>query len=302
MQIIPSTPIFAQICKFATEQGYLPPQDDTQAVLGLVDFMEVAKTAPPEVLRVALRIFAKCYAKGYGEEIGIEKNEKTAFTLYNKSMEMGDVFAKQTLARCYQLGIGTEKNLDSRFSLLNGNLTAKSICRLAMIELDEVGNALRPRDIYNLFKLAAQNGSLSAESYRGYCYLYGAGVEKNRKMALEILEKTAEQDSFYGIYHLANCYVISISEDWNGPSGDPTLQKYQKDYNKIAALMQRLINKRNSVDIRDERRIGMITECIDALEKFHLEGLGVPQDAAKIIALRNLKQKVLDSGRRYVLA
>lgn len=300
MHIIPSNPIFAKISDFAKEQGYLPPQDDTQAILGLEDYIETAKTDAPEVLSVALRILAKCHAKGYGcKGTTIEENEKIAFSLYKKSMKMGDVFAKQSLARCYQLGIGTERNLDSVLSLLTPsqrNQTPKSLCRFAMIALYR--NSLRPRDIYNLFKLAAQNGSLSAESYRGFCYLHGVGVEKNREKAFKILEKTAEKDSFYGIYHLANGYLAPVIEDKKGPSGDPTEQKYQKAYSKITALMQRLINKRDSVDKRDETRVEMITECLGALEKLYLKGLGVPQDAAKVREIHNLREELLNSSRR----
>jgi len=302
---IRSTSIFANICDLARKQGYIEPQNDLEAFEGLIEYVEIDE----EILPVALRILAKCYTQGYcSVQGGIAKDEEKAFYLFRKSAELGDVFAKQRLARCYQLGIGTEQNTPQAFFVLHDLITsntqtAKSLCRFAMLRPEGPEGRTKSSAItHNLFKVASESGSLTAESYRGFCHLNGHGVKKNREMALQILEKTAEQDSFYGIYHLIKCYSKVVNKDMKGPSGDPTGQKYYKTYIKMASLMQRLINKRDFVDKRDEKRIGMIAEAIEALIVFYQSGLGVPQDLARIVSLRNQKEELLNTGLKYVVA
>ncbi|RIB28626.1 kinase-like domain-containing protein [Gigaspora rosea] len=96
-----------------------------------------------------------CYEYG----IGIEKDEKKAFTYYQKSADMNNSNGMYQVGYCYYLGIGIEIDKQKAYSYY--------------LKSAEAGNSM------GIWKTA-------------WCYYFGIGVEKNSDKWLEWIKKKSE--------------------------------------------------------------------------------------------------------------
>ena len=102
-----------------------------------------------------------------------------AFKWYKKAAEQGHREAQYCLARCYYVGVGTDKRVKA----------------------------------FEWLKKAAENGHDKAQIQLGVCYQFGHGVRKNEKKAFEWYEKAAKQELPIAMNNLATCYRDGIGTE-----------------------------------------------------------------------------------------
>ena len=146
----------------------------------------------------------------YGEGLGVDKNQKTAFEWVKKSADQGFPKANLVLARCYLFGWGVAWD----------EVKAKKIFQEA-----EAGNPRAQDDLGNFFsgkygrtekkdipqalswwEKAAAQGYAPSQNKLGRAYLVGLGVEKNSPKAFEFFQKSAEQKNSGAECELGYCY------------------------------------------------------------------------------------------------
>jgi TPR repeat protein len=153
----------------------------------------------------------------YYNGIIIEKDIHEAFKLFSKASEYNYHIALVYLSKCYQLGIGTEVNIQLAIICLNNAIENNSICgQLYLGNLYEDGTAGKNVDLNKAFywyEKAANNGNLSALYHLGKCYQFGKGIEKNLSKAFEIYKKSAEQENINAQFSLGRCYYRGIGTD-----------------------------------------------------------------------------------------
>lgn len=110
--------------------------------------------------------------------------EKIRFWKLKSKAEKGDAEAQYQLAKCYDEGNGTKKDLYKAF---------------------------------DWFEKAANNGHLGSRCAVGMCYEYGDGVQKNPSKAFMHYSIAAEDRSGKGKFYLASCYFSGIGTSINLP-------------------------------------------------------------------------------------
>ena len=162
-----------------TEQDYLQDASDFQQVGNAEMAFQKYMVAASDYGRPEAQLeVARCYQNG----IGVEKNAENAVVWYKKAAEQGNAEAQCALGTCYDDGIGTEKNED---------------------------------EAVKLYKSAAEQECPEAQYKLGRCYFFGVGVERDENKAVEWYFKAAEQGNAEAQYALGNCYECgySVEED-----------------------------------------------------------------------------------------
>ena len=140
-----------------TEQDYLQDASDFQQVGNAEMAFQKYMVAASDYGRPEAQLeVARCYQNG----IGVEKNAENAVVWYKKAAEQGNAEAQCALGTCYDDGIGTEKNED---------------------------------EAVKLYKSAAEQECPEAQYKLGRCYFFGVGVERDENKAVEWYFKAAEQ-------------------------------------------------------------------------------------------------------------
>ncbi len=116
-------------------------------------------------------------------ENGHLKDSVKAFSYYQQAFKNDKVFAAYDLGRCYEYGIGIEKDHKKAFELYN----------------------LCAADTSSLYKLISDYGKVAL----GHCYYEGIGVEKDHNKAIEywLMVTDAETPSHYGPLNMAKDYL-----------------------------------------------------------------------------------------------
>ena len=176
-----------------------------------------------------------------------EKNIEKAFNYYKLAAEQNVPNAQFSLASFYSAGEVVDKNDDEAFkwiekSALNnyadaqfelgkiyfhGYLNCKQdyekgfyYFKLAADQghISAIFNVASCYDVgkgvkqdkskaVSYYKLAAVDGDANANFNVGYCYYFGIGVEKDFKQAVEWLRKAADKGQFKAQYYLGTCYL-----------------------------------------------------------------------------------------------
>lgn len=174
-----------------------------------------------------------CYECGKGTE----KNLSEAFKWYLKSAEdelelaISEVIHSYELGRkighMYEFGLGTEKNLSEALYWYKkaadiGDEDAKKCLERMEKKLEEelVSNAIaafKANKWNEAFELARKTGLKDAvlQSWMGYCYECGNGVEKNLKEAFKWYEKSALNGSGWSQCRLGYSYEYGNGTERN---------------------------------------------------------------------------------------
>ena len=148
----------------------------------------------------------RCYLNG----IGVEADKDMAFSLFMKSALQDNPQAMFMVYKCYLNGWGTEKDESAAMEFLKNS--AKLGYASAQEDLGEVyrsgllGSDETPKESFNWFLKAAEQGRASAQFYVGYFYANGYGIEKDVKLAFDWYSKAADQNSVAALNNLAVCY------------------------------------------------------------------------------------------------
>ncbi|KAJ5076953.1 sel1-repeat-containing protein ybeq [Anaeramoeba ignava] len=141
---------------------------------------------------------------------------KNKFEKYLENANKGDLDSKLLLAKCYLLGIGTEKKEEKAFSLfeeLSQQNQMESIYHLAKCYLKGIGTKKNEEKAFILFEKNQEN--LDSKLLLAKCYLLGIGTEKKEEKAFRLFEELSQQNQMESIYYLAKCYLKGIGTKKN---------------------------------------------------------------------------------------
>lgn len=198
---------------------------------------------------LATNALANIYLKGKYNEKGemlIRVDYKKAMAYYNSLVSNGSVKGYYGLAMCYDLGLGTEKNLP-----------------LAI----------------EYYTKASEAGIGEASNYLGYCYEKGHGVDKNYTTSYKYYSLSASQGNKNAIYKVAHCIEVGY-----GCKADLNLamSKYEEaiavgvekaklDYARLAVLTKQNSNKiynkvvdylKNRISVGDAEAYGYLARYL----------------------------------------
>ena len=139
-----------------------------------------------------------CYQYGYG----IEKDEKLAFSYYEKIANESHAMGQLKIGQFYENGIGIEKDL-----------------KMAVYWYEQ----------------AAKNENIIALNNLGKCYKDGKGVDIDDNKAFELFKKSVKGEHLDGMSNLGYCY-------YNGIGTNVDKQKAFKLYEKVRKLKSRILS------------------------------------------------------------
>lgn len=121
---------------------------------------------------------------------------------------MGDSMAISSLGVCYAKGMGVKKDTKKAFQLFQraaemGNPT--DICNLGVCYKKGTGVAVDHKKAAELYQKAADMGDAAAICNLGVCYYNGTGVPKNVEKAMGFWSRAAEMGNSAARHNLERC-------------------------------------------------------------------------------------------------
>lgn len=161
-----------------------------------------------------------CYQLGRG----VEKDSVDALRLYDKSIQVGNtrlleervkladagsVFDCVFVARCYQKGVGTDKNANKAIEYFEKAAKAKSTdaqreLGLCYMNKGDFENAAR------WFKTAATDKDLTSTYYYGHLLINGKGVSKDAQQGVIYMLGAANSDFAQAQYEMGELYAQGL--------------------------------------------------------------------------------------------
>lgn len=142
----------------------------------------------------------RCYENG----VGVEKNMKFAAEWWKKAADLGMAEAQYDLAICYKNGYGVDQSLE------------KSV---------------------EYYSKAATQGLVDAQYNLGLCFAKGTGIAKDMKKAVEWWTKAADQNDNLALYNLGVCYENGLGVEQNRAKATELWLKSAKAGNENAKKM-----------------------------------------------------------------
>jgi uncharacterized protein len=162
---------------------------------------------------------AKMYVKGY--RIIKDKDEYIALKDYEKSLmilkqliEEGNSLAKFKLAKMYRFGEGVVKDSNKYFKLA-GEAAKEGLVEAQLLLAANYmsgGSSMFPgppknyRIAAKYYRMAAEQGNRKGQSWFGFCYYHGKGVEQNFILAHKWYRMAAERGDFLAQEKLGHMY------------------------------------------------------------------------------------------------
>ncbi|MBO4926669.1 MAG: sel1 repeat family protein [Clostridiales bacterium] len=160
-----------------------------------------------------------------------ERRKKTvdekSFQMFRESAEAGHPFACFSLGRCYENGMGVEKDLEKAYEWYRKAAAAGDVnAWLALGKFFDTGTYVErdPKEAAMWLERAAAKDHPIAMIGLGQKYVRGEGVERDHAKALELFTAAHEKDKKIGSYVLGEAIADGIG--------------CKKDYQKAAELMK----------------------------------------------------------------
>lgn len=146
-----------------------------------------------------------------GDELGLEKDEKTALKLFKKAANLGNAAAQYNLGMAYACGYyGVTPDKDKALYWLKKSVKGEnpSAClQVGLYYYYTVKTETAYKKAFELFTDAYNFGENEAIINIGLCYLQGNGVKEDKKEAVKCFKTAAEKYSSGVAYHnLGICY------------------------------------------------------------------------------------------------
>ena len=146
----------------------------------------------------------------YEEGRGVEKNEKKAAEIYQKAANQGDVKAQFKLGQMYEEGRGVEKN-ETKAIEAYVNLTNKphfNTFRMYEKCLERLEKVLQKESEAGDWTQLVTDAFAQMQLSR--MYLEGRGVKEDKKKAIELYERAANQGNKEAQFKLGQMYLEGI--------------------------------------------------------------------------------------------
>ena len=147
-----------------------------------------------------------------------ERQGPTRIAAWRAAAEKGVAAAQWLLARCLQLGTGSEQDAEAALSWLRR--AAEGKLPVAQTDLGDcyyTGEGVKadPGEAFRLYTVAAAQGFGEALTDLGDCYCEGKGVAKDLVRAAEFYRKAADAGWARGQTSLGDCYYLGeeVEED-----------------------------------------------------------------------------------------
>ena len=146
-----------------------------------------------------------------GDELGLEKDEKTALKLFKRAAKLGNAAAQYNLGMAYACGYyGVTPDKDKALHWLKKSVKGEnpSAClQVGLYYYYTVKTEAAYKKAFELFTDAYNLGENEAIINIGLCYLQGNGVKEDKKEAVKCFRTAAEKYSSGVAYHnLGICY------------------------------------------------------------------------------------------------
>ncbi|GES72661.1 kinase-like domain-containing protein [Rhizophagus clarus] len=184
---------------------------------------------------IALYNLGRCYEYG----MGVDKNDKLAFEYYQKSAEQGHIDGKFRLGNCFDKGIGTQINKIKAFELYKevaGEGNKFAQNILGYFYEKGEGTKKNVKEAIFWYRKAADNGNEIAQYNLGIFYENGIGIEINENKAFKYYNKSAEQGYLNAKYKVAECYYKGIGTDVNKEAALELYKETARKGNKSAQI------------------------------------------------------------------
>ena len=164
---------------------------------------------------LAMYNLANCYQNG----VGVEKDEKEAFSWYERASEYGHADSICALAVCYNEGIGIEINKSKAVELFKKSSESGSLMGMFQhgLLVDKGAEGVNPdRELaFELFKRSAESGLSLAQYHLGISYMTGKGTDKDINEGFKYLLLAAQQEFPDAIYRIGSCYESGLGVQIN---------------------------------------------------------------------------------------
>ena len=146
-----------------------------------------------------------------GDELGLEKDEKTALKLFKRAAKLGNAAAQYNLGMAYACGYyGVTPDREKAIYWLKKSVKGEnpSAClQVGLYYYYTVKTKAAYKKAFELFTDAYNLGEYEAIINIGLCYLQGNGVKEDKKEAVKCFKNAAEKCSSGVAYHnLGICY------------------------------------------------------------------------------------------------
>lgn len=165
-----------------------------------------ARVAIEEGRSHAIRVLAKQYSQG----IGVRKNRRVAFALYEAGAELRDAEMAWLAADALEYGLGVSKSpADAeRYLKLAADLgSVGATSALGEYRWRSARTDVERRDAIALYRRAAKHGEPHALHNLGVCYSSGLVVRKNLRLAFEKFFLAARRGHTEAMFKLGWCLL-----------------------------------------------------------------------------------------------
>ncbi len=138
-----------------------------------------------------------------------EQTQARIFRFYELAAQQNLAPAQYELALCYELGTGTEKNLNLAFEWYQKAAEmghAPAMHRLGLFYEKGVIGTPSPQEAFKWYNRAAERGYANGIFSLGVCYDWGIGTSQDHTAALAQYTRAAELGHRDAMYNLALCY------------------------------------------------------------------------------------------------
>jgi len=137
-------------------------------------------------------LLGRCYEEG----LGVEKNLIRAVKLYKKAAEQEFAVAQYELGCCYSIGKGICEDKNESFKWIKAAAEQDYVVAQTILGscfMDGEGTTINKTKAIKWIKKATDQGYALAESVLGDCFKYGQGVDVDKAEAFKWYKKAANQ-------------------------------------------------------------------------------------------------------------
>lgn len=232
------------------------------------------------------------------------RNYAEAIRLARKPAELGEPYASEVLALCYDFGYGVTR--DDAMAERYYRIAADQGLAVSQLNLGVIlENRKQYKEAVDLYRKAAEQGNANAQCNLAYCYEKGIGLTKDLTLAVEWYRKAADQGNARAQLNLGICYEFGNGVAKDAAQAVRLYRQSAENGNRIAQcnlgycyesgtgiakdMTQAAAWYRKSADQGWARGQAYLGECYET-------GQGITRDISRAV---ELYRKAADQGHAY---